>query len=193
MSTENVIEHEGAPLASLIAASDSDLIAVQARPTEGERGPVDQTPRDARFSAQEPVWKEEQGGRQGDCCSDTVESESGSGDQHRRKRAQQLVELQLSCRTQTWRAEQLRRRLEARPQHIKRAEECQFESCPRVGDSNSADYDVTRMCKEGAECRSRKPDPAMRKGQPDAVLMQLCEPSTRQSLDMWLEGQCSSV
>ena len=109
------------------------------------------------------------------------------------KRAQQLVELQLSCRTQAWRAEQLRRRLEARAQHIKRAEESQFESYPRVGDSNSADYDVTRMCKEGAECSARKPDPAMREGQPDAVLMQLCEPSTRQSLDMWLKRQCSSV
>ena len=52
----------------------------------------------------------------------------------------------------TWRAEQLRRRLEARPQHIIRAEECQFESYPRVADSNSAHYDVARMCKEGAKC-----------------------------------------
>ena len=89
----------------------------------------------------------------------TVGSESGSGDQHRRKRAQQLVELQLSCRTQTWRAGQLRRRLETSPQHIKRAEECQFESYPRVADSNSADYDVTRMCKEGAKCSERKTRP----------------------------------
>ena len=163
------------------------------RAAEGCSEPVDQTPHDARFSAQEPVWQEEQAGRQGDCYSDTVGSESGSGDQHRRKRAQQLVELQLSCRTQTWRAEQLRRRLEARPQHIKRAEECQFESYPRVADSNSAEYDVTRMCKEGAKCSARKPDPAMREGQPDAVRMQLCEPSTRQSLNMWLKRQCSSV
>ena len=162
------------------------------RAAEGCSGAVDHTPRDARFSAQEPVWQEEQAGRQVDCCSDTVGSESGSGDQHRRTRAQQLVELQLSCRTQTWRAEQLRRRLEARAQHIKRAGESQFESCPRVADRNSAEYDVTRMCK-GAVSSARKPDPAMREGQPDAVLMQLCEPSTRQPLDMWLEGQCSSV
>ena len=94
---------------------------------------------------------------------------------------------------QTWRAEQLRRRLEARAQHIKRAEESQFESYPRVGDSNSADYDVTRMCKEGARCSAHKPDPAVREGQPDAVLTQLREPSTRQSLNMWLKSQCSSV
>ena len=134
------------------------------RAAEGCSEPVDQTPRDARFSAQEPVWQEEQAGRQGDCCSDTVGSESGSGDQLWRKRAQQLVELQLSCHTQTWRAEQLRRRLDARPQHIKRAEECQFESCPRVGDSNSAEYDVTRMCKEGAKCSERKTRPCCARG-----------------------------
>ena len=70
----------------------------------------------------------------------------------------QLVELQLSCRTQTWRAEQLRRRLEARPQHIRRAEECQFESYPRVGDSNNADFDVTKV----PSAVNAKPDPAMR-------------------------------
>ena len=128
-----------------------------------------------------------------DHLRDTYGSETGSGDQHRRKRAQQLVELQPSCRTQTWRAEQLRRRLEARPQHTKRAAESQFESYPRVGNSNSADYYVTRMCKEGAVSSARKPDPAMREGQPDAVLMQLCEPSTRQLLDMCLKRQCSSV
>ena len=45
---------------------------------------------------------------------------------------------------------------------------------------------MTRMCKEGAKC-SAKPDLAMREGQPDAVLMQLCEPSTRQSLNMLLK------
>ena len=78
--------------------------------------------------------------------------------------AQQLVELQLSCRTQTCRAEQLRRRLEARPQHIKRAEESQFESYPGVADSNSADCDVTRMCKEGAKCSERKTRPCYARG-----------------------------
>ena len=51
------------------------------------------------------------------------------------------------------------------------------------------DQDVQRRC----QVQCAKPDPAMREGQPDAVLMQLCEPSTRQSLNMWLEGQCSSV
>ena len=76
----------------------------------------------------------------------------------------QLVELQLSCRTQTWRAEQLRRRLEARPQHIKRAEECQFESHPRVEDSNSAECDVTRMCKESEKCNDRKTRPSHARG-----------------------------
>ena len=50
-----------------------------------------------------------------------------------------------------------------------------------------------QVCKEGARCSAHKPDPAMPEGQPDAVLMQLCEPSTRQSLNMWLERQCSSV
>ena len=147
--------------------------ASQARPTEGEQVAEQQkdaanlltkhraTPVSPRKS---PCGKGSKPGRQGDCCSDTVGSESGSGDQHRRKRAQQLVELQPSCRTQAWRAEQLRRRLEARPQHIKRAEECQFESCPRVGDSNSAEYDVTRMCKEGAKCSECKTRPCYARG-----------------------------
>ena len=61
------------------------------------------------------------------------------------------------------------------------------------GDSNCADYDVTRMCKEGARCSERKTIPCYARGQPDAVLTLLCEPSTRQSLNMLLERQCSSV
>ena len=92
-----------------------------------------------------------------------------------------LVLLQLSCCTQAWRAEELKRRFEACAQHIKRVEESQFESYTRVGDSISADYDVTRMCKEGAKCSARKPDLVIREG-----------PSTRQSLNMWLKTLCGS-
>ena len=160
-------------------AGPADRGGTGRRAAEGCSGPVDQTPHDARSSAQEPVWQEEQAARQGYCCSDTVGSKSGSGVQHRRSVHNNWSSS--SCLAAPT------------PGVLKRAEECQFESYPRVGDSSSADYDVTRMCKEGAKCSARKPNPAMREGQPDAVLMQLCEPSTRQSLNMWLESQCSSV
>ena len=109
-STKDIIERETAkvastsadvaPLTSQIAASDSDVTAVSVvsasdagpadrggtgcRTAEGCSGHVDQTPHDARSSAQEPIWQEEQAGRQGDCCSDTFGSRSGSGDEHRR-------------------------------------------------------------------------------------------------------------
>ena len=32
-----------------------------------------------------------------------------------------------------------------------------------------ADYDMIRMCKKVPRCSERKPDPAMRDGQPDAI------------------------
>ena len=143
-STEDVIEHEAAKVASSSADSapffQSDCSlglgpdrsecreckASQARPTEAETGcraaegcsgPVDQTPHDARYSAQEPVWQEEQAGRQGDCCSDTVGSISGSGDQRRRSVHNNWSSS--SCLVAPKPGVQLKQRLEARAQHIK--------------------------------------------------------------------------
>ena len=77
------------------------------------------------------------------------------------KHAHQLVELQLSCCTQAWRAEELRQRLEARAQHIKRAEEYHSSRTQELDTSAENRPRCDQDVQEGTRCSARKPDPAI--------------------------------
>ena len=143
-SMKTVVEHgvakvartsaDSVLLASQIAASDSDLTAVNA------------------VSAEQKLAQLEA------------------------KHVHQLVEVQLYCCTQAWRAEELRQRLEAmqqeeleaRAQHSKRAEETHSSRTQELETAENrprCDQEV----QEGTRCSARKPNPAMREGQPDGI------------------------
>ena len=118
---------DSVPLASQIAASDSDLTAVSA------------------VSAEQKL----------------VQLEA--------KHAHQLVELQLSCCTQAWLEAMQQEELEARAQHTKRAEESHSSRTQELETPAENRPRCDQDVQEGTRCSARKPNPAMREGQPGGI------------------------
>ena len=93
------------------------------------------------------------------------------------KHAHRLGKLQLSCCTQAWRAKKLRQQLEAmqqeeleaRAQHSKRAEETHSSRTQELVTAAKNRPRCDQEVQEGTRCSARKPNLAMRKGQPDGI------------------------